>query len=472
MNPRSIHFRLIVWYAGVLLVVLLGFGAFTYTTLHFFINQVLRETLMHRAQQIGELLTEKAAIKDQGYVQREIEKRYDPAANDRFVRVTHLDGSQLYLSNPPNDRSFVPVEVPVWTESTLTTASREITTAGASRLRVVMLRVPTVNGTYAVEVGGSLASSDRVLHTLLLTLLGGLPVVLAVVIAGGYVLTKRALRPVQSLMQAAREITLHNLSRRLPALESGDEIARLSEVLNQMIVRLDEAFQNTTRFTADASHELRTPLTIFRGELEVLLSRTDLTAEVRPVLEGLLDEVERLGSIVESLLALARLDSGEAQRQRTRLDLAGLVESTAEQMSLLAEDKHIEFACTAETPVEVLGDRTRLQQVVVNLLDNAVKYTPEGGKVWFGVRAENGTAIFEVSDNGPGVPALALPHLFERFFRADEVRSRTVDGAGLGLSIVQSICTAHGGSVSAENQSTGGCRFTVRLPRAQEEKPV
>jgi heavy metal sensor kinase len=341
-----------------------------------------------------------------------------------------------------------------------------VTTLSGTRLLVATQRVQVGNDTFLIEVGGTLTANERLLHQLLMTLLLGLPVVLGIVILGGYVLTKRALQPVQTMMRAAQEITISHLSRRLPPLSSDDEIAHLATVLNQMIARLDESFQNTTRFTADASHELRTPLTIIRGELEAILLGRKLDPELRDTVGSLLEEAERLVRIVEGLFALSRLDTGEAQTERVRFDLAKLAETTAEQMCLLAEVKHIDLVYETSTCVEIEGDRSRLKQVVVNLLDNAIKYTPDKGRVSLAVRTQNGSALLEVSDTGPGVSDAALPHLFERFYRADEVRSREIGGAGLGLSIVQSICTAHGGAAIAANTPPSGCRFTIELPLA------
>jgi heavy metal sensor kinase len=334
-------------------------------------------------------------------------------------------------------------------------------------LLIATHRVHTKTGDYLIEVGASMAASQRVLHTLLMTLLAGLPVVLGLVIFGGYLLMKRALQPVQSLMLAAQEISLTHLGRRLPALESGDEIASLTVVLNQMIARIDESFQHTSRFTADASHELRTPLTIMRGELEAIILGRKLEPDLRDALASLLEEVERLVRIVEGLFALSRLDTGEAQTERVRFDIAKLAETTAEQMCLLAEEKHIGLVCETDECVEVEGDRARLKQVVVNLLDNAIKYTPENGKVSLSVKPHNGCALLEVADSGPGASEAAMPHLFERFYRADEARVRGIEGAGLGLSIVRSICAAHSGSVTATNTPTG-CRFSVELPLARK----
>ena len=233
-----------------------------------------------------------------------------------------------------------------------------------------------------------------------------------------------------------------------------------------MICRLDESFQSVTRFTADPSHELRTPLTIIRGELETSLLDESLSEKVRETIYSLIEETENLSKIVQCLLSLSRLDSGSAQMERVRLNLADLVSTITDQMIPLADEKRVVLTAKAQGRVEVEGDRVRLRQVVVNLLDNAIKYTPEGGRVTVGVNVSDRQAQLEISDTGPGIPASDLPHVFERFFRADPGRFGTIEGAGLGLSIVQSICAAHGGLVKAENDANGGCRFVVQLPLA------
>ncbi|MGA3006451.1 MAG: ATP-binding protein [Opitutaceae bacterium] len=285
--------------------------------------------------------------------------------------------------------------------------------------------------------------------------------------AGGYLLVRRALTPVEGMARKAEVITQHNLSERLPVAFTGDELERLSVSLNHMISRLENALQNSKRFVADASHELRTPLTILRGELENLAQDSDLALPLRERLGSLLEEVERLSKIVERLFALSRLDAGEAQAESVQFDLAKLAATTAEQMALLAEDKKIAVTCDARQPVPVKGDQARLKQVVVNLLDNAIKYTPDGGTVHLKVAAAHHHAVVEISDTGIGIPSGALPHIFERFYRVDQARSRQPDGAGLGLAIVHSICQAHGGKVTAESVLGKGSRFRVSLPLAE-----
>jgi signal transduction histidine kinase len=269
---------------------------------------------------------------------------------------------------------------------------------------------------------------------------------------------------VDRISSSAEHITLHNLKERLPIANTGDELERLSISLNHMIARLEDAFQQNRRFTADASHELRTPLTIMRGELESIVDATGAAPDIQATAASILEEVERLARIVEGLFAISRLDAGEAQAEWRQFDLAGLATGTAEQMCLLAEDKGIAISSNAPHPVMINGDRARMKQVVVNLLDNAIKYTPAGGNVRLSVVAGDDRAVLEVADSGIGIPAEAQPRIFERFFRVDAARSRDMGGAGLGLSIVKSICTAHGGRVHFQSSEGKGSRFKVELP--------
>jgi signal transduction histidine kinase len=251
-------------------------------------------------------------------------------------------------------------------------------------------------------------------------------------------------------------------------VRSGDELERLSVALNHMIARLADAFANSKRFVADASHELRTPLTVIQGELENLAGDSRIPAELRDRIGSTLEEVERLGKIVQKLFALSRLDAGESQAEWVRLDIAALAGATADQMALLAEDRKIRMTHETSAPVLVMGDRARLKQIVVNLLDNAIKYTPPGGTANLKVAALGGQAVVEVSDTGVGIPPEAVPLVFERFYRVDRDRSAGTDGAGLGLSIVKSISIAHGGRVEVESALGSGSRFRVILPLAAD----
>jgi len=468
MNTRSLRFRLTAWYSGILVVLGLAFGAYCYWRLDHFLAVYVTELFSHRAERIASTLLANVGWSGQAYLGREIETRYAPEANDRFIRITTSDGSVVYISGEPYDQSFAPEEVPSPAKS-LSGVSSGIVHAGRHDLLIATVPLVTGDQKYWIEVGGSAKPIKSVLRRFLVSFLIGLFVVLALAIWGGFWVIKWALAPVKNITATAREITSHHLDKRLPVVETGDEIASLSKTLNQMICRLDESFQSINRFTADASHELRTPLTIIRGELETLLLDKSLSHNVRETIYSLVEETEHLSRIVECLLSLSRLDAGSAQMERVRLNLADLVSSTTDQMAPLADEKHVTLTARAQELVEVEGDRVRLKQVVVNLLDNAIKYTPEGGRVTVGVNVSDRRAQLEISDTGPGISDRDLPHVFERFFRADRIRLGTIEGIGLGLSIVQSICTAHGGVVKAENHANGGCRFIVKLPLADQQ---
>jgi signal transduction histidine kinase len=236
-----------------------------------------------------------------------------------------------------------------------------------------------------------------------------------------------------------------------------------------MLERLEYAYQQASRFSADASHELRIPLSIVRSELETIQAAMRWTPDQSPLYErigSILEEIERLSRIVEGLFALARLDAGEARMEHQIFDLSNIVQSTVEQMQLLGEEKQLAISVDAPIAVWVVGDPARLKQVIVNLLDNAIKYTPPHGSVSLSVFTEFQKAILKVHDNGKGISNEALPHVFKRFYRDDKTRSNGAQGAGLGLSIVDAICQAHGGEVRIDSVFEAGTTVTVELPVA------
>ena len=470
MNTRSLSFRLVAWYASLLTGVFILLGAIMYFDLRHFLENNLRDTQARRAQQIADTVLARIGKAGENSVAYDIKDRYEPEVNDRFIRVTRLDGDGgvIYVSGVPKDQSFDPTHLPALAPTPEKEFSRKLHLPDGETLLVAALNYTTPGQErFLVEVGVPVNPVSTMLGHLFVQLSFGLPVALAVAILGGYLLVRRALRPVEQIAHKAEQITQHNLSERLPIARTGDELERLSISLNHMIGRLEDAVQNSKRFVADASHELRTPLTVLRGELENLSQDFRFDGEARDQLGSMLEEAERLTDIVEGLVALSRLDAGEAKREWVQFDLADLVATTADQMSLLAEDKGISVKCGSKQNVFVQGDRARLKQVVVNLLDNAIKYTSSGGSVELNVTRQNGHAILDVADSGIGIPAEDVPHVFERFFRVDKARSRDDGGAGIGLSIVKSVCTAHGAEVQVESVVGKGSRFRIRLPLAQ-----
>lgn len=466
MTVRSIRFRLTAWYAGLLTVVIVALGALLFIHLKSYLENTLLETQARRARQISDTLVANAASTGEAYVARQVAALYDPERSDRFIRITGRDGRLVYVSGIPNSQAFDPAAVPAAPASAPGDFRRKEPVAGGSALLIAAVRTGAGGTAYMVEVGTSAAPVETLFHHLLLLLGLGLPIVAVLAASGGYLLIRWTLRPVDQIAVKAEQITQHSLSERLPVPGTGDELESLSIALNRMITRLDDAFLNSKRFVADASHELRTPLTILRGELESMIGEGGVPEPHRERMGGLLEEVERLSMIVERLFALSRLDAGEAQSEWIRFDLAELATTTSGQMTLLAEDRRIAVACDAGSPVMVDGDRSRLKQVVVNLLDNAIKYTPEGGAVRLRVFAAQGLAVLEVIDTGVGIAPEDLPRVFNRFFRVNQTRSQHPDGAGLGLAIVQSICNANRGEIEVESVPGKGSCFRVKLPLA------
>lgn len=464
MNIRSLRFRLTAWYAGLLMGALLLFGVSVYLGLERYLDWTLQDVLGAECRTIGTGLLVQLPEKSADWLKTEIDEAYAPEVNARFIRVSRQGSGVVYLSGAPKEDIFEPSQVPFPHDKQID-SSRRIRLATGQQLLIKTMAFTAPDGSrFLVESGMPYRQIEIVLHGLLVTLAVYTPLLVFLAIAGGYWLMRRSLHPIDEITERAEGITSTNLSERLPVIRTGDELEHLSAALNRMICRLDEAFQHIHRFSADASHELRTPLTILQLELEGMVNNHSLSASLGEELGSALEETHRMSRIVENLLTISRLDAGETKLERMPVDLWELVNSTSSEMKILAQEKSINLRATAEKAVWVRGDRTRLQEVIVNLVDNAIKYTPEGGHVQVRAKAEGHTAILEVDDNGIGIPAYALPHVFERFYRVDKARSRASGGAGLGLSIVKAICVAHGGEIHAFSEQGGGSCFRVELP--------
>lgn len=333
---------------------------------------------------------------------------------------------------------------------------------GEQHYRIAAVRSPTVE----IVVGYPLTEIEQTLAELFMTLKVGLPLVLIVAVLGGYWLARYSLRQVDVLTRAAQEITAHHLSVRLPMPPVNDEIARLTATLNDMIARLEQSFQQIQQFTSDASHELRTPLAILIGELELMLRRQHTTEEYQTAIASALEEVMRLSKVVEGLLELSRAESGQVSIETELVNFSDLVTEVCQDFSFLAEERSIALECNIQPFIQILGDRTRLRQVLINLLDNALKYTPAGGTVRVELRLEQPMVYLNVSDTGIGIPSEDLPYIFDRFYRVDKARSRKIGGVGLGLAIVRWIVEAHGGTITADSSEGVGTTFRVQLPIA------
>ena len=296
-----------------------------------------------------------------------------------------------------------------------------------------------------------------------------LPAGLGIALLVGWWIGRRAVAPVDRIIEEVREITDgRSLHRRLAEPMVKDEIGRLAETLNQMMVRLERSFAALRRFTADASHELKTPLTVLRAGVERAVTTPNLPQETLATLEETLQEITRMTELVDALLILARADEGIAPLHRETLDVRAIVEETRETGELLAEHAGVTLeVASPPTPVMLEVDAQRVRQLLLNLLTNAVKYTPAGGHIRVTLQPEDGQVTLSVTDSGIGIAVGDLPHIFDRFWRADSARTRTGErpGAGLGLAISKWIAEAHGGRIDVTSRPGRGSTFTVTLPR-------
>jgi len=468
MKSGSIRFRLTAWYATIIALTLATFCALAYVGLERYMTAELASQLSNQANQIGQTWLREINASGPDYVVGEIDEHLSPQITNHFIRITATDGSLLYQPKPPRDGSFDPAEVPP--ARTSKAGFREELTAGQGLLIYSIPVSADGGGTYLLEVGEAYNHVKGTLHGLALIFAVILPVALALAAGGGYVLIKRALKPIDDLSRAAETITSSNLSERLPVPATGDEIERLSATLNRMIERLESSFRQVAQFTADASHELRTPLTILRGELEVALRSGAANSGGRDMLESTLEETERLSKTVENLMVLSRLDSGELKLELRSFDLTALCRETVDQMRLLTEDKSIDLVCASSARVDVLADRLRIRQILINLIDNAIKYTVAGGRIEVQVFSDNSAAVIKVSDTGQGIPAEAIPLIFDRFYRVDKARSRETGGSGLGLAIAKSICDLHGGRIFVDSVLGNGTTVSVRIPEMDGQR--
>lgn len=312
----------------------------------------------------------------------------------------------------------------------------------------------------AIEPLDSIAAD---LQSLRRTLAIALPLLILLAGAGGYVLTKRGLAPLGSMAEQAKRITSQNLDARLEIGRAAEELTLLTASFNELLSRLDRSFDSMRRFVQDASHELRTPLAVIRGEADVALSRERTAAEYRESLATIQQESQRLSRLVDDLLNLARADAGRVQLRIEELYLNDLLTECCRSVQPMAEARQIELECRCAADVPFRGDEGLLRRMVINLLDNAVRYTPPGGKVCATLETQGADARIRIADTGIGIGPEATQRVFERFYRVDESRSRQQDGFGLGLSIVKWIAESHHGAVELTSQPGAGSTFTVHL---------
>jgi two-component system, OmpR family, sensor kinase len=460
----SLRVRLTLWYGTALASVLVVCGVILYGAL----AKALKE-------HVDRTLEETAAVAERSLE----EHRFGPfllyedlsqdfpelATLDKFFQIFGPTG-QITIQSPNIQSREIPLSR-TGLEAALAgqTTFESVRFSGEPPIRLIS--VPVRHGgslVNIVRVGTSLQPLEETLHRLLIILLITMPLALLASLGGGWFLAGRALRPVGAITQAAERIAGGDLTQRLCVSGDQDEIGRLAATFNAMIGRLEASFRQIRQFTSDASHELRTPLTVLKGETELALRRPRSADDYRTVLESSLEEIDRMGRIVDELLFLSRADLGEIKMESRPVRLDQLFDDLKRQADVLGHEQAVQIVSGSIEPVTVAGDDMRLRELILNLLDNAIKYSPPGGRVDMSVVAQDGTARLSVSDQGIGMSPEEQGHIFDRFYRTDAARAHTKKGTGLGLAICQWIVDAHHGTIDVQSEPGKGSTFTVILP--------
>jgi heavy metal sensor kinase len=445
--------RLTLWYVGVMLAVLGVYAGAVYTV----VRNNSSETLDNRVKDDFDWAYDMLAMQSDGTI-----PPYDETGegDSSWWQVYDADGKKITYQTPEAKRHPLP------SSNTL-----------AAKPDEHIVTVPNVNPHYRVMSGKARVGSVPVVlqvarsetsilqdqRQLLYILLLGLPIGVALAGVGGYVLARRALAPVDRMVERARSINAEQLNARLPVDNPDDELGRLATVFNDTFARLESSFARMRHFTADASHELRTPLTAIRSVGEVGLRGRRDEGAYREIIGSMLEEVDRLALMVDRLLMLSRADSGDAKLSIDVVDLGALAEEVSEQLSVLAEEKRQSISVRCDPVSHWSGDRVVLRQALLNLVDNAIKYSPEGGAIEIHVAAAADGATIDVADTGPGIPDELQSHIFDRFYRVDKARSRGNGGTGLGLAIAKWAVEVNGGRLTIESSNGSGSRFRISL---------
>jgi len=437
LRRRSIRFRLTVWYAVILSAGLSLFGGLTWLSLRHRLLAEIDRDLEGRAARFEQYFRTEAAAASGDQLRDELEEFSQSLAPSNYIDLRDANGLIFRFVSGADERE--------------------------ANLRILRRSFNDGGNTFQLETGAPIRDALHTLELLRLLLLGLIPVVIVIACVGGAWLSGRALKPVNDLAAAALTISIENLSERLPVPPTGDEIARLSEVLNTMIARLESAVNTLSQFVADASHELRTPLAVIRTSAELALRRARTPEGYRDSLTEVAAEAERMTRLVEDLLILARKDAELAEMPLVAIDVREVLSDLCREIHDLAAMRQIEIkALLGETPATVSGNRAALHRLFLVLLDNALKYSRDGGEVILRVESDSGRVRVTVQDFGAGISETDLPHIFKRFYRAD--RARNGGGHGLGLALAQTIARSHGAAIDVQSTEGSGSVFEVTFP--------
>jgi heavy metal sensor kinase len=474
----SIRVRLTLWYSLVLAFVLVLLAVFTYLLYGHSVSRRADSDITQLAEAF--LTTFHAELAGEG--PDKIKDAAREAMLEHRFRGTFfvlVDGNGTAVESSLDLPATTHSDEPLAQEFFSSEAFRSVATApkhgephtirgGRHGFRVLALPLSVNGDAQTLVVLQSLRTQKEMMKDIRNTFLWAVPIALAVASLGGYFLARKSLAPIAAMASQASSMGAANLHRRLPVVNERDELGQLALTFNQLLERLQVSFEQQRRFMADASHELRTPVAILRGESEVTLSQPERSApEYRETLAILHEESERLSHIIEDLFTLARADAGQYPITLRDVYLDELASEALVRARFLASSKNITLTSAIEPDLPICAHEALLGRMLLNLLDNAIKYSPAGSAVTLACRRDGGNYIVSVSDNGPGIPVELQSRVFERFFRGDKARVRAdgeIGGAGLGLSIARWIAEAHHGQLVLTNSDSSGTIFTATLP--------
>ena len=459
MRRLSIGVRLTLWYLAIFALAQVVFGAGMWVLLRHHLYDLVDDSLESQVEDLKNFMEAQKKDATIAKLQEEVDETYTLEHSGDYLEMHAENGALIYRS------TFLQVHPVALAPGQADRRVFKNLRIDRRPFRFTLQRLEANGHVYTATMG---VPTDDVVETLTLFrsyLLMFAPLILLVAAGGGYWLSRRALAPVDALVRTAREIGGANLNSRVQKLDTGDELQRLSDTLNEMLGRIEAAFLRITEFTADASHELRTPVSLIRTEAELALRRSRGEAEYKESLRHILLEAERTTALIEQLLSLARTDSGRETLHMQPVDLRQTLRSVVEGWQQVATLRNLRFSASiADQDSLVMGDGTALRRVADILLDNAFKYTASPGSVLLLLEQRGENVVIAVQDSGPGIAEEDQPKIFERFYRVDKARSRELGGAGLGLAIARWIVAQHRGSIAVESRPGQGSIFRVELP--------
>ena len=458
-----IRWRLTIWYGVVLSLILIIFasGIFIY------FKNSLQESIDAKIRSIGEVLSSSMTDAHNtsvfGNFERYLENVLGKKPKGKFIQIMDSSGrigaKMSDIEGEALPTSFSALERAMRGEIVYETIER-------TKPRLRMITIPILENkkvTSVVQVGTSLEDFDETIRKLLLIMIISIPSSICVTIVVGYFMARKALRPVDQIRRAAVKISSSNLDEKIDITGRKDELSRLAETFNAMINRLKDAFQRINQFSIDVSHELKTPLTILKGETEVALRKEREKRDYQVLLMSNLEEIDRMSCIIDDLLLLSKADTREIKLNVEEVALRDLIIDVCMDMKVVADKKSVALETSELEDIRLKGDELKLRRMLLNIVENGIKYSHIGGKVSVSSYVNDGYAKIDIKDNGIGISEEDIKYIFDRFYRADRSRKRE-SGSGLGLSISRWIAEAHKGGIEVKSQPAQGSMFTIKLP--------